>query len=93
VERTLRKVGGVGLVLVLITTFTTKVCAQKNSPPPSAARSGAQRLAALPTPGARNRHHREEVDAVEQKSGYSRGRSHTYTTAGQGWQQRGKARF
>jgi len=37
VEGTSRKVGGVGLVLILITTFTTKVCAQKNSPPPSAA--------------------------------------------------------
>ena len=36
-ERTLRKGCGPGLVLILIVAFTAQVCAQKNSPPPSAA--------------------------------------------------------
>src|ERR1019366_8379566 len=36
-ERTLRKACGLGLVVVLIAGFTIQVCAQKNSPPPSAA--------------------------------------------------------
>jgi outer membrane protein assembly factor BamB len=36
-ERTLRKACGFGLVLVVIAVFTMQVCAQKNSPPPSAA--------------------------------------------------------
>ena len=37
-ERTLRKVCGLGLVVVLIAAFTIQVCAQKNSPSPSAPR-------------------------------------------------------
>lgn len=36
-QRTLRKVYGLGLVVVLIAPFTIQVCALKNSPPPSAA--------------------------------------------------------
>lgn len=36
-EEALRKVGGFGLALVLIAAFAIRVCAQKNSPPPSIA--------------------------------------------------------
>jgi hypothetical protein len=37
VERPLRKACGPALVMILIVAFTTQVCAQKNSPPPSSA--------------------------------------------------------
>src|ERR1700722_2506095 len=36
-ERPLRKVCGLGLALVLVVAFSIQVCAQKTSPPPSAA--------------------------------------------------------
>ena len=36
-ERTLRKACGLALGLVLVVAFSIQVCAQKNSPPPSAA--------------------------------------------------------
>jgi len=53
-EKTLRKPCDLGLVLALIATFTIQVCAQKNSPPPSAA-APLVLTGAIPLPNVKGR--------------------------------------
>ncbi len=52
-EKHLRKMFGIGLVLVVIGAFTFQMCAQKRSPPPSAA--PLVLTGAIPLPNVRGR--------------------------------------
>jgi DNA-binding beta-propeller fold protein YncE len=64
-ERTLRKACGLGLVLVLAVAFSIQVCAQKNSPPPSAA--PLVLTGAIPLPNVKGRIDHFGLDPVHNR--------------------------